>query len=83
MPARQYYTAEMVRNMPDDGNRYETVYGELLVSPAPGHSIRSSVLAFSRGFSGTSTRTLGQWCCTRPPGAAAPLVLDLDTVLRA
>jgi Uma2 family endonuclease len=35
MPARQYYTAEMVRNMPDDGNRYETVYGELLVSPSP------------------------------------------------
>lgn len=35
MPARQYYTAEMVRNLPDDGSRYETVYGELLVSPAP------------------------------------------------
>jgi len=35
MQARQYYTAEMVRNLPDDGNRYETVYGELLVSPAP------------------------------------------------
>lgn len=35
MLARQYYTAEMVRNLPDDGNRYETVYGELLVSPSP------------------------------------------------
>ena len=35
MSARVYYTAEMVRNMPDDGNRYETVYGELLVSPSP------------------------------------------------
>ena len=35
MQARQYYTAEMVRNLPDDGNRYETVYGELLVSPTP------------------------------------------------
>ena len=35
MQARQYYTAEMVRNLPDDGNRYETVYGELLVSPSP------------------------------------------------
>jgi Uma2 family endonuclease len=30
-----YYTAEMVRAMPDDGNRYEVVYGELLVTPAP------------------------------------------------
>ncbi|HEX5386188.1 MAG TPA: Uma2 family endonuclease [Gemmatimonadales bacterium] len=42
MPARAgesvpkpYYTADMVREMPDDGNRYELVYGELLVSPAP------------------------------------------------
>jgi Uma2 family endonuclease len=30
-----YYSAEMVRNLPDDGNRYETVHGELLVTPAP------------------------------------------------
>ncbi|OLC74724.1 MAG: hypothetical protein AUH78_10770 [Gemmatimonadetes bacterium 13_1_40CM_4_69_8] len=35
MAAPVYYTAEMVRNLPDDGNRYETVYGELLVTPAP------------------------------------------------
>jgi Uma2 family endonuclease len=30
-----YYTADMVRALPEDGNRYETVYGELLVTPAP------------------------------------------------
>jgi Uma2 family endonuclease len=30
-----YYTADMVRQMPDDGNRYEVVHGELLVTPAP------------------------------------------------
>jgi Uma2 family endonuclease len=30
-----YYSAEMVRNLPDDGKRYETVHGELLVTPAP------------------------------------------------
>ena len=30
-----YYTAEMVRALPDDGKRYETVHGELLVTPAP------------------------------------------------
>lgn len=29
------WTAEMVRNLPADGNRYEVVHGELLVSPAP------------------------------------------------
>lgn len=36
MAAPQYWTAEMVRALPDDGKRYETVYGELLVSPSPG-----------------------------------------------
>ncbi len=35
MPASMYYTADMVRALPDDGNRYETVHGELLVTPAP------------------------------------------------
>ncbi len=35
MPAALYYTAEMVRALPDDGNRYETVHGELLESPSP------------------------------------------------
>lgn len=29
------WTAEMVRALPDDGNRYEVVDGELLVTPAP------------------------------------------------
>jgi Uma2 family endonuclease len=35
MAATTYYTADMVRALPDDGKRYETVYGELLVTPAP------------------------------------------------
>jgi Uma2 family endonuclease len=35
MAAPIYWTAEMVRALPDDGNKYECVYGELLVSPAP------------------------------------------------
>jgi Uma2 family endonuclease len=35
MAAPIFYTAEMVRALPDDGNRYETVRGELLVTPAP------------------------------------------------
>jgi Uma2 family endonuclease len=37
MAAPIYYSAEMVRTLPDDGNRYETVHGELLVTPAPRH----------------------------------------------
>ena len=35
MVAPSYFTAEQVRALPDDGNRYEVVYGELLVTPAP------------------------------------------------
>jgi len=35
MATTTYYTADMVRALPEDGNRYETVHGELLVTPAP------------------------------------------------
>ena len=35
MAAPIYYSADMVRALPDDGHRYETVHGELLVTPAP------------------------------------------------
>jgi len=35
MAAPIYYTAEMARALPDDGNRYEVVHGELLVTPSP------------------------------------------------
>jgi Uma2 family endonuclease len=30
-----YWTADMVRALPDDGKRYEVVHGELLVTPSP------------------------------------------------
>lgn len=37
MPAleHRYWTAADVRELPDDGNRYECIDGELLVTPAP------------------------------------------------
>ena len=37
MPAfrETYWTAERVRALPDDGNRYECIGGELLVTPSP------------------------------------------------
>lgn len=34
--APEYFTAEMVRALPEDGQRHEVVLGELLVTPAPG-----------------------------------------------
>lgn len=43
MAAPVYLTAETVRALPDDGNRYETVHGELLVTPAP-RELRQRVL---------------------------------------
>jgi Uma2 family endonuclease len=36
MPAASpYYSRDRVLALPDDGNRYETVWGELLVTPSP------------------------------------------------
>lgn len=35
VPPQVEWTAEMARALPDDGNRYEVVDGELLVTPAP------------------------------------------------
>ena len=35
MAAPIYWTADMVRALPADRNRYEVVYGELLVTPSP------------------------------------------------
>ena len=42
----------MVRQLPDDGNRYEVVYGELLVTPAPRpwHEILFGRLMFEIGM---------------------------------
>jgi len=34
MAAPIYFTAEMVRRLPEDGRRYEVVHGELLVTPS-------------------------------------------------
>ncbi len=35
MPARHYWTAAEAMALPDDGNKYEVVHGELLLSPSP------------------------------------------------
>jgi len=41
MAAPVYSTAEQVRQLADDGKRYEVVYGALLVTPVPrlGHQL--------------------------------------------
>jgi len=39
------WTVERVRALPDDGNRYELVDGELVVTPAPGGLHREAIQA--------------------------------------
>jgi Uma2 family endonuclease len=45
MPQTHGWTAEMVRALPDDGNRYEVIDGELFVTPAPSWRHGDAVLA--------------------------------------
>ena len=42
----EHWTAEMVRALPNDGNRYELVSGQLLVTPAPAprHQVAAAAL---------------------------------------
>ncbi|MDP1857198.1 MAG: Uma2 family endonuclease [Gemmatimonadaceae bacterium] len=42
--ARSDWTAEEINALPDDGNRYEVVDGELLVSPAPTNEHQEAVV---------------------------------------
>ena len=44
----EHWTAEMVRALPDDGNRYELVSGELVVTPAPRGLHQGAVLSLIR-----------------------------------
>lgn len=48
MPATTVWTAEMARALPDDGNRYEVIDGELFVTPAP--TLRHQRAAFELGI---------------------------------
>lgn len=43
-----YYTVDILDQLPDDGNRYELVYGELLVTPAPRWNHQELVLRLLR-----------------------------------
>jgi Uma2 family endonuclease len=55
------WTAEMVRALPDDGNRYEVIDGELFVTPAPTweHQAASSKL-FLRLATYLAAHTIGE-----------------------
>ena len=46
--APEYFTTDMVRALPDDGNRYELLWGELIVTPAPRGTHQRIVLRLAR-----------------------------------
>ncbi len=64
MPIPAYYTAELVRGLPDDGNKYEVVHGELLVTPAPRRLHQRIV--------GRLTHQLVDYLAREPVGEAYP-----------
>jgi len=72
------YTADMVRAMPPDGNRYEVVAGELAVTPAPrwAHQVVVSEL----------TAALREYCARfrlgRVFGVAADISWSADTLVQ-
>jgi Uma2 family endonuclease len=46
--AAERWTAERVRTLPDDGNRYELISGELVVTPAPRGRHQEAVMSLVR-----------------------------------
>lgn len=46
--ASETWTADAVRALPDDGNRYELIDGELVVTPAPRYPHQRAILALIR-----------------------------------
>lgn len=46
--AREAWTAEAVRALPADGNRYELIDGELVVTPAPRYLHQDAILELIR-----------------------------------
>jgi len=86
MVAPVYYTADMVRALPEDGNRYEVVHGELLVTPAPRpwhevvigrlHSVLAAYLRaepVGHVFAGRSDISWGQDILVEPDVFVVPL----------
>jgi len=78
MVANAYYTAEMVKALPDDGNRYETVHGELLVTPAPTAGHQNIVRKLTRRVEDY----LIEFPIGHPFNSPADVVLDENTLVQ-
>ncbi len=73
-----YWTAAMVRELPDDGKRYECIDGELLVTPSPRWKHQDAV--------GGLYRHLYDWLARHPIGkvtfSPADVELEPDTLVQ-
>jgi Uma2 family endonuclease len=78
----EYFTAEMVRAMPNDGNRYETVHGELSVTPAPRWLHQIAVMALTNALLPYCARyRLGRVICVAADISWGPDILVQPDIL--
>ena len=72
------WTVEQVRALPDDGQRYEVIEGELLVTPAPRLVHQAAILGLQRALDGyLRSQRLG-WVLASP----ADIVFDPKTLVQ-
>jgi len=79
MPVTRHFTAADLATMPDDGQRYEVVRGELLVSPSPGGRHQ---LLVARLFGELRDHLKAHGLVNQLLMAPADLTLAVDTVLQ-
>jgi Uma2 family endonuclease len=67
MPAhRTDWTVEMLNALPDDGNRYEVIDGELLVTPSPSYLHQDAAIRLYLLLRPYVERIGGLWLCLAP-----------------
>ncbi len=67
VPPRSLWTVADLEQLPDDGNRYEILHGELLVTSLPSADHQRAALALAATlFNWCSAHT--QWTCMAPGG---------------
>src|SRR5690606_18843031 len=71
LPSPDFWTAERVRRLPEDGLRHEAAYGEHFVTPPP--SLRHQVIVHSLAG------RLNQWLDRMSVGVAFVLASDIST----
>ena len=66
MPEPLYWTVEMVQALPEDGNRYEVVHGELLVTPSPNFDHQDAAGRLLRALWAYTARETGIYVAMAP-----------------